>query len=351
MPLPNPLITPVQLENESETTKTLTITENYANSRLDVALGAIIPEISRTRITNWIKQGKVYVDDQILPAKHKVMGGEKVIIKACFEEPNLSFIPEDIKLNIIYEDEHLLVVNKVAGMVVHPGNGNWGGTLLNALIFYCPSLQNIPRAGIVHRLDKDTSGLMVVAKTLLSQTSLVKQLQQREVIRIYRAIVEGQLPKTGTINKNLGRDMRNRIKMTTLEVGGRVAVTRYRVLQYWHNFSYIECKLETGRTHQIRVHLKSIGHPLVGDPTYGSKKINYLDTTAASIRELNRQALHAIKLSFHHPATLELMNFEIPLATDIKNLIASLNSDYLIESNRHKDIEEEYSWEVMYVNE
>lgn len=350
MPLPKTSIMPNQLnEDDLLTIKQFNIDNKFANLRLDVALGAIIPEISRTRITNWIKQGQVFLDNKVRPAKYKVTGGEEVIINANFEGETLNSLPENIPLDIIYEDEHLLVLNKPAGLIVHPGNGNWNGTLLNALLFHYPKLQNIPRAGIVHRLDKDTSGLMMVAKTLLSQVNLIKQLQQREVTRIYRAIVCGNTPLAGVIDKNMGRDPRNRIKMTTLEVGGKPALTKYRVLQYWHNFSYIECKLETGRTHQIRVHLKSIKHPLVADNTYGNKKINYLTNTVKAITNLNRQALHAIKLSFIHPVTQEQLSFQCAIPEDIKQLITSLNEEYQLDTA--KVLDEDYAWEVFYVKE
>lgn len=297
---------------------------NLANTRLDSALAQIIPEFSRNKLTNWIKNGFVLVGGNIAKPKDKVFGGEQITIYAQPSEDTKAYLPEDIPLNIIYEDEHLLVINKPAGLTVHPGAGLYSGTLLNGLIFHYPILTNVPRAGIVHRLDKDTSGLMVVAKTLLAQTDLVAQLQSRKVSRIYRAIVEGHPHKNGIINKNIGRDPHNRIKMAALEIGGKEAITNYRVLEYFDDFSYIECMLETGRTHQIRVHLKAIGHPVIGDPVYNRKKTNYPAEIVNALSSINRQCLHAVKLSFIHPASKQLVEFKTTLAYDIQQFLKVL---------------------------
>ena len=325
----------------------LTIPDDHYGDRLDTALSAIIPEFSRSKLTNWIKEGLVLVNDQIPKPKDKVFGGENVIITPTLSDENKSMMPEDIPLDIIFEDEHILVINKQAGLTVHPGNGNWSGTLLNGLLFHYPHLQQIPRAGIVHRLDKDTSGLMVVAKSSLAQTKLVQQLQDHSVSRIYHAIVEGILPKEGTIKANIGRDPKNRIKMTTLKFGGKESVTHYKVIEYFDKLSYIECRLETGRTHQIRVHMKSLGHPLVGDKTYGSGKINYPTHVLEAIESLDRQALHAMKLSFVHPATNELVSFSCPLAFDIEYLINILKSPE-DELDDDSDDHDDGDWEVLY---
>jgi 23S rRNA pseudouridine1911/1915/1917 synthase len=328
----------------------LKIPDTLAGTRLDAALATIIPELSRSRLTNWLKAGHVLINKQVLKPKDKVLGGEEVEITPPLSEETLAFTPENIPLNVIYADEHIIILNKPAGLTVHPGNGNWNGTLLNALLYHYPELSSIPRAGIVHRLDKDTTGLMVVARTLLAQTKLVQQLQARSVSRIYRAIVEGSPPVAGIINKNIGRDLRNRTKMATLELGGKEAITHYRVLQYFNDFSYIECKLETGRTHQIRVHLKSLGYPIVGDPVYGSKKINYPQQIVTAIKSLNRQALHALKLSLIHPATNEELHFAVPLAEDMKDLIGELNFDlqdsYVLDEENFVANE---GWEIIYV--
>ncbi|HLX53565.1 MAG TPA: RluA family pseudouridine synthase, partial [Aquella sp.] len=256
--------------------------------------------------------------------------------------------PEDMSLDIVFEDNHIIVINKPAGLIVHPGNGNWSGTLLNGLLYHFPELKHIPRAGIVHRLDKDTSGLMVVARTTLAQVRLVEQLQNRTVSRIYRAIVEGHTPKSGTVNKNIGRDLHNRIKMAVLAVGGKEAITRFRTLQHFSEFSYIECKLETGRTHQIRVHMKSIHHPLVGDKTYCSNKINYPQHIVDAIVSLNRQALHALKLSFIHPESNKIMSFTSAMPEDMRLLLRELaQEDKLDNENDYDDGE----WEILYINE
>ncbi len=342
----NNMLTPhTELEQEPIC---LTIPEEYYGNRLDTSLSAIIPELSRSKLTNWIKEGFVLVGNQIPKPKDKVFGGEIVTITPPLSDETKAFMPEDIPLNIIFEDEHILIINKQAGLTVHPGNGNWSGTLLNSLLFHYPHLFQIPRAGIVHRLDKDTSGLMVVAKTLLAQTKLVQQLQDHSVSRIYHAIAEGVLPLDGTIKTNIGRDPKNRIKMTTLKFGGKESITHYKVIEYFDKLSYIECRLETGRTHQIRVHLKSLGHPLVGDKTYGSGKINYPTHVLEAIESLNRQALHAVNLSFTHPATGENVTFSCPIAPEIKHLLNTLKNP---EDNfDDDDIDEDYGeWEVLYV--
>ena len=327
-----------------------TIPDNQSGERLDVALAAIIPELSRSKLTNWIKEGLVLVNNQIIKPKEKVLGGESVVISPPLSDETKAYTAENIPIDIIFEDEHILVINKPSGLTVHPGNGNWSGTLLNALLFHYPQLSQIPRAGIVHRLDKDTSGLMVVAKTLIAQTKLVKQLQNHSVSRIYRAIAEGHLPESGTIKENIGRDPRNRIKMTTLKFGGKESITHYKVLEYFDKLSYIECKLETGRTHQIRVHMKSIGHALVGDKTYGSGKINYTPDILDAIISLDRQALHALKLSFIHPLTGEQVNFSCKLAADFKYLLDQLKTD-TNETDEEVYDDEDDEWEVIYVKD
>ncbi|MBY0379440.1 MAG: RluA family pseudouridine synthase [Burkholderiales bacterium] len=281
----------------------------------------------------------------------KTWGGETVVITPILSEEDKAYTPENIALDIVYQDEHIIVINKPAGLTVHPGNGNWSGTLLNSLLFHYPELKYIPRAGIVHRLDKDTSGLMVVARTLLAQTKLVQDLQLRRISRIYRAIVEGHSHKEGIVKANIGRDPNNRIKMAVLTIGGKEAITHFKVLKYFEKFSYIECKLETGRTHQIRVHMKSINHPIIGDPLYGQKKVNYTPNIVDAIESLNRQALHAIKLSFNHPATTELMQFKIPLAYDIKYLLQQLMLEANNTLEEPDDEDNNGNPEVFYVNE
>lgn len=332
----------------------LKIPDNIAGMRIDAALAVIIPELSRSRLTNWLKSGQILINGKTLKPKDKIIGGEEIVITPSLNDETMAFTPEHIPLDIIYADEQIMIINKPAGLIVHPGNGNWHGTLLNALLYHFPELQHIPRAGIVHRLDKDTSGLMVVAKTLTAQTNLVKQLQDRSVTRIYRAIVEGIPKKHGIINKNIGRDSRNRTKMAALEVGGKEAITRYRVLQYYNNFTYVECKLETGRTHQIRVHFKAINHPLVGDPVYGSNRRNFKENIIDAIESLNRQALHALKLSLVHPTSGETLHFKVPLAEDMKYLLAELNHDLHSAQNldeEKNDFDDDHEWEIIYAKE
>ncbi|MCC2644313.1 MAG: pseudouridine synthase [Burkholderiales bacterium] len=328
----------------------ITIPTSLAGSRIDAALSEIIPELSRSVITNWLKAGAILIDGKAPKPKDRILGLEKVFISPILSEDKRAFAPEAIDLEVVYSDEHIIVINKPAGLIVHPGNGNWSGTLLNGLLHHFPELKHIPRAGIVHRLDKDTSGLMVVARTTLAQLRLVEQLQNRTVSRIYRAIVAGHPPQNGTINKNVGRDLHNRTKMAVLAVGGKEAITHFRTLQYFKEFSYIECKLETGRTHQIRVHMKSIHHPLAGDQTYGNNKVNYPAGVADAIISLNRQALHALKLSFIHPETLEVMNFTSKMPEDIRFLLHELQYEYKPDDNSLDDYDDG-NWEVLYANE
>lgn len=326
-----------------------TIPSEYHGMRLDAVLAEIITDISRNKLTNWLKNGYILVDKNHARPKEKIKGGEEVAITPPFDEETLAYTPENIPLNIIYSDEEVIIINKPAGLTVHPGAGNWNGTLLNALLYHFPETANIPRAGIVHRLDKDTSGLMVVARTLGAQLNLVEQLQSRTVSRIYRAFVEGSTYKEGIVNKNIGRDPNNRIKMTTLQHGGKPAVTHYRLLKQFDKIAYIECKLETGRTHQIRVHMRDIGHPLIGDPVYGTRKNNYAPEIVDAIENLDRQALHAIKLSFTHPKSGELLNFKSPMAEDMKNLLAALNySKNNSLADEEWDDEDDDGWEIIY---
>ena len=247
----------------------------------------------------------------------------------------LAFKAEDIPLDIVFEDEHILVINKPAGMVVHPAAGNWTGTLLNALLFHAPALKDVPRAGIVHRLDKDTSGLLVVAKTLAAQTNLVRQLQARTVKREYRAIVWGQIWRNGTIDQPIGRDPRSRTKMA-INRAGKPAITRYEMLERFSVQTYMRCNLETGRTHQIRVHMQHLKAPIVGDSVYGFRGIVPIRAMTQTLRDavskFNRQALHAIKLGLIHPATNEFVEWQIELADDMKALL---------EAMRHEDPHDE----------
>lgn len=313
----------------------LTIPADFGGQRLDVALQNMLPEHSRSRLQAWIKEGLVQVNGQVSTPKTKVWGGEQVQV-AVQPKPELSaFKAQDIPLNIVYEDEYILVINKPAGMVVHPAAGNWEGTLLNALLHHAPQLHDLPRAGIVHRLDKETSGLLVVAKTESAQTHLVRQLQARTVKREYRAIVWGQLWRNGVVDQPIGRDPRSRTKMA-IHRAGKPAVTRYEILERFSVHTYLRCNLETGRTHQIRVHMQHLKAPLVGDPVYGYRGIIPIRSMTQTLREavshFHRQALHAIKLGLIHPATNAFVEWQIELADDMK---------LLLEAMRHEDVEED----------
>ncbi len=329
-------------------TQTQSNTENPANimlsipmamggQRLDVALQQLLPEHSRSRLQAWIKAGLVTLDGEATTAKTKMWGGEQVLIIPPENAQDNAFKPENIPLDIVFEDDTILVINKPAGLVVHPAAGNWSGTLLNALLHHAPQLNDVPRAGIVHRLDKDTSGLLVVAKTLEAQTSLVRQLQSRTVKREYRAIVWGQLWRNGTINQPIGRHSHARTKMAISRTG-KPAITHYEVLERFGVHTYLRCQLETGRTHQIRVHMQFLKAPMLGDPVYGIGNIIPHKLMTQTLRDavtgFNRQALHAVKLGLIHPKTNEFMEWQIELADDMK---------VLLEAMRHEDapIEEE----------
>ena len=308
----------------------LTIPQDLGGLRLDVALQRLLPDHSRSRLQAWIKEGLVTVGGQASTSKTKVWGGEQVLVHVQTKPEQQAFSAENIPLDIVFEDAHIVVINKPAGMVVHPAAGNWSGTLLNALLFYTPELKDVPRAGIVHRLDKDTSGLLVVAKTLAAQTNLVRQLQARTVKREYRAIVWGQIWRNGTIDQPIGRDPRSRTKMA-INRAGKPAITRYEMLERFSVQTYMRCNLETGRTHQIRVHMQHLKAPIVGDPVYGFRGIVPIRAMTQTLRDavskFNRQALHAIKLGLLHPATNEVVEWQIELADDMKALLEAMRHE------------------------
>ena len=314
---------------------TLTIPNDLGGLRLDVALQRLLPEHSRSRLQAWIKDGLVTVAGLASTSKTKVWGGEAVVVQVQIKPEQQAFQAENIPLNIVFEDQHILVINKPAGMVVHPAAGNWTGTLLNALLFHAPELKDLPRAGIVHRLDKDTSGLLVVAKTLAAQTNLVRQLQARTVKREYRAIVWGQIWRNGMIDQPIGRDPRSRTKMA-INRAGKPAITRYEMLERFSVQTYMRCNLETGRTHQIRVHMQYLKAPIVGDPVYGFRGIVPIRAMTQTLRDavsqFKRQALHAIKLGLLHPASNEFVEWQIELPDDMKALL---------EAMRHEDPRDE----------
>ena len=288
----------------------------YAGERLDAVLARLIPEHSRSRLQAWIRAGRVEADGELrAEPKLRLHGGEKLTVVPDEDPVALSFAPEPVPLKVIHEDAALAVIDKPAGLVVHPGSGNWHGTLLNGLLNRWPDAAGIARAGIVHRLDKDTSGLMVVARSLTAQTDLIRQLQARSVKREYLAVAFGQLRGDMTIDLPIGRHPTQRTRMAVVE-SGKPAITHVKILERLPACTVVQCSLETGRTHQIRVHLAHAGHPLVGDPVYGDRRVRAFGFA--------RQALHARRLGLRHPATGEAMRWESPLPADIVELIERL---------------------------
>lgn len=311
------------MENSGDYSRTeplvLSVPDACSGRRLDQVLAELLPQHSRNRLQGWVRDGLVSVDGKPEgEPKRKLLGGEQLTIAEPLNAQTLAEQPEDIPLDIVYEDECLLVINKPPGLVVHPGSGNWSGTLMNALLHHIPGIAEVPRAGIVHRLDKDTSGLMVVAKTLEAQTDLVRQLQARTVRRIYLALVAGTVKADGGVDSPIGRHPVQRVKMAVVPEsrGGKPALTWYRILAYYPHCTYVECSLATGRTHQIRVHMASIGHPLIGDPVYGRPH--------ARLPEFHRQALHATRLGLLHPLSGRLMQWEAPPPADMRTLLDDL---------------------------
>ncbi len=298
---------------------------SQASKRIDIALAYLLKEYSRSKITTWIKKGWVQFEDKPLKPKDKVVGGECLTVKIEQEATN-KWIAEDIPLDIIYQDEDILVINKPAGLVTHPGSGNGTGTLANALLFYDKNLEFIDRAGIVHRLDKDTSGLLVVARNEQARQNLIKQLQTHSVYREYLAVVYGHMISGGTIDQPIGRDGRDRTKQTIKE-GGKNAITHIRVVEKFENHSLIKAVLETGRTHQIRVHLSSTGYPLIGDLVYGGRvrfPKGAAEALKNALKNFNRQALHAKKITLTHPSTQQQMSWKVPIPQDMQDLLKVL---------------------------
>jgi 23S rRNA pseudouridine1911/1915/1917 synthase len=299
-----------------------------AGERLDLVLVQLFPDYSRSRLQKWIKEGQVTVNQQKRRAKDTVFGGETVELSIVLAEET-QWLAQELPLDVVYEDDFVIVINKTAGFVVHPGAGNIDGTLGNALLHRYPELEAVPRAGVVHRLDKDTSGLLVVARNLVAQKSLVEQLQARAFERQYQALVVGVMTAGGTVNAPIGRHPSQRIKMAVVH-NGKEAVTHYRVVERFRAHSLVKLNLETGRTHQIRVHMAYIHYPLVGDPLYGGRlqiPAGCSEGFAQALRDFKRQALHAARLGFVHPRSGEFMAWQAPAPADMQQLIAAARED------------------------
>ncbi|KRG62329.1 ribosomal large subunit pseudouridine synthase D [Stenotrophomonas humi] len=315
-------------ENASSNLRQAQVPDSAAGRRFDAVLAELFPEFSRSRLTEWIKTGAVLLDGEPARPRDPVRGGEVATLNVVLEVETTAQ-PEDIPLSILYEDEHVFVIDKPAGLVVHPGAGNPTGTLVNALLFRDPEMAKVPRAGVVHRLDKDTSGVMVVARTVQAQTALVEQLSAREVHRQYLAVVVGSMVSGGSVDAAIDRHPRDRLKMGVRE-DGKDAVTHYRLRERFRAHTALECRLETGRTHQIRVHMAHLKHAIIGDPLYGGAlKLpkGASDELVAQLRGFKRQALHAETLEFVHPITGESIRNTAPTPADLLALMKALRDD------------------------
>ncbi|BBB22412.1 ribosomal large subunit pseudouridine synthase D [Abyssogena phaseoliformis symbiont OG214] len=301
------------------------IPNRLIGQRIDAAMAQMLPNYSRAKITYWIRSGDALIHHKTFKPKEKVLGGEVVALSIKTEKTN-AWLAEDIAIDVVYEDEAIIIINKPVGLVTHPGAGNWTGTLANALLHYDSSLANLGRAGIVHRLDKNTSGLMVVARSEYAQKYLTEQLQTHSISREYSAIIYGHMISGGTIDEPIGRDPKDRIRQAVVE-DGKEALTHYRVIERFAHHTHVKAILETGRTHQIRVHLSFIGYPLIADPMYGGK-IRFPkkadEQLKNALKNFNRQTLHAKKLTLIHPTSGELMSFKAPLAQDMQDLLQVL---------------------------
>ncbi|AZZ94355.1 23S rRNA pseudouridine(1911/1915/1917) synthase RluD [Hahella sp. KA22] len=308
--------------------QSLIVPAELGEQRLDMAASELMPEYSRSRIQSWIKQGALRVNGKQVKPKEKVIEGDQVELDVELEAQG-DWEAQPIALDIVFEDEHLLVINKQADFVVHPAAGHSDGTVVNAVLHHCPALAELPRAGIVHRLDKDTTGLMVIAKTLVAHSSLVEQLQAREMGREYETVVYGELTGGGMVDAAIGRHPQSRQKMAVTR-GGKDAVTHYRLIRRWRGFTHLRLKLETGRTHQIRVHMAHINHSILGDPLYGSRPRlpkGLSSETIDYLRSFGRQALHAKALELSHPTTGEVLSWEVDLPEDMISLLNRLDRE------------------------
>lgn len=336
--------------DESDLILQAKVPPQMAGRRLDQVLAELFTDWSRSKLTSWIKDGRVSVDgNTVTKPREKLFGDEDISVRVI-EEIEAEAVPQDIPLDIVYEDDTLMVINKPAGMVVHPAAGNPDGTLVNGLLFYRPEQAQLPRAGIVHRLDKETTGLMVVAKTAGAHKSLVEQLQARTVKRQYEAVIQGRLTAGGTVDQPIGRHPSDR-KRQAVWPTGKPAVTHYRVIERYRAHTLVQCRLETGRTHQIRVHMSYIRHPIVGDPTYGGRvKLppRAGDALVEILREFGRQALHARRLGLEHPETGEWMEWERRRPDDMHELVEILRGDL---EDWEQGREEDYGLESVWVDD
>lgn len=312
-----------------------TVADSQLGQRLDQAVAEMFPDYSRSRIKEWILDNRVQVNGKVInKPKEKVLGGEQILVDALIEEDS-RWEPQDIPLNVVYEDEDIIVINKPRGLVVHPGAGNPDGTVLNALLFHYPEIGDVPRAGIVHRLDKDTTGLMVIARTVPAQTRLVESLQLREITREYEAVAIGRMTAGGIVDEPISRHPVKRTHMSVHPMG-KPALTRYRVMEHFRAHTRLRLRLESGRTHQIRVHMAHINHPLIGDPLYGGRPRplkGASDEFFQVMRKFDRQALHATMLKLYHPISGIEMQWRAELPDDMVQLINVLKVD----AELHKD--------------
>jgi len=303
--------------------------EQFSGQRLDAALASMLPDYSRSRLQQWIRDGHVLLDGKPVKPRTKLAGDEILELNIQLDNHSEALQPQDIPLDIVFEDEDIIVLNKPAGLVVHPAAGHADGTLANALLHFDTELACVPRAGIVHRLDKDTTGLMVVARNLRAHKHLVEELQQRTVKREYQAVVQGVITAGGTVDAPVGRHSRDRKRMCVRE-DGKPAMTYYRVITRFRQHTHVQLKLESGRTHQIRVHMQHIRHPVIGDPVYGGRQ--RIPPRAGSefidcLRTFRRQALHAFRLSLVHPQSGKQLSWRLALPDDMQRLIAALEED------------------------
>jgi len=305
------------------------VSEQFAGQRLDAALASMFPDYSRSRLQQWIRDGRVLLDGELVKPRTRLAGDEVLELNIIPESRPDEFRPQAIALDIVYEDEAIIVLDKPAGLVVHPAAGHADGTLVNALLHFDADLARVPRAGIVHRLDKDTTGLMVVARNLRAHKHLVEELQQRTVKREYQAVVQGVVTAGGAVDAPIGRHTRDRVRMCVRD-DGKPATTHYRVIRRFRDHTHVQFQLESGRTHQIRVHMQYIRHPIVGDPVYGGRQRipSRADTALIELlRNFKRQALHAFRLSLRHPESGEQLSWRSALPEDMAQLLAALQYD------------------------